>query len=260
VKNSKEDHRIRVIALAGLCNLLNNFSPFREILLNQGGIGELVAILDSGDEVMRVSALCAIKNALFNSKLQEKTSVMDVFGWSRLVEYLKSSNLDTREQAICMIRNLAFPKPDLEYLRRNLGDLPLLEAVEQGVHSESSEVAIQALGALGNLAQGPFDLRKDLLERRYLLSGLKEGLQHIKVEVRREAIRTVLLLVKASPRRHGELRDIGLDLTLRLMYGASVTAGTPSHPLGHSQMGYEEDQQVRAEVKKALMVLDFVRE
>jgi hypothetical protein len=31
VKSSKEDHRIRVIALAGLCNLLNNFSPFREV-------------------------------------------------------------------------------------------------------------------------------------------------------------------------------------------------------------------------------------
>jgi hypothetical protein len=108
--------------------------------------------------------------------------------------------------------------------------------------------------------QGPFELRKDLLARKGLLGVLKECLQHAKVEVRREAIRSVLLLVKASPRRHGELREAGFDMTLRLMYGASVTAGTPSHPPGNSQMGYEEDPQVRAEVKKALMVLDFVRE
>jgi armadillo repeat-containing protein 8 len=31
VKNTEEDHRIRVVALAGMCNLLNNFSPFREV-------------------------------------------------------------------------------------------------------------------------------------------------------------------------------------------------------------------------------------
>lgn len=31
VKNNGEDRRIRVVALAGMCNLLNNFSPFREV-------------------------------------------------------------------------------------------------------------------------------------------------------------------------------------------------------------------------------------
>jgi armadillo repeat-containing protein 8 len=31
VKNAEEDRRVRVIALDGLCNLLNDFSPFREV-------------------------------------------------------------------------------------------------------------------------------------------------------------------------------------------------------------------------------------
>jgi hypothetical protein len=116
----------------------------------------------------------------------------------------------------------------------------------------------QSLGVLGNLAQGPFDLRKDLLGRKPLLVGLKECLHHAKVEVRREAIRTVLLLIKAQPRRHGELREAGFDITLRLMYGANVVAGAQSRSLS-AQMGYEEDQQVRADVKKSLKELDFIR-
>jgi hypothetical protein len=108
---------------------------------------------------MRNSALCAIKNALYNCKLQEKDMVMNEFGWSRLTRYLKSAvhfvsglnrnryltspNVGTQEQAISMIRNLAFPLLDLEYLRRNLGDLPLLEVVEEGLYSESPDCIIQ---------------------------------------------------------------------------------------------------------------------
>lgn len=41
-------------------------------------------ILDDGDAGMRASALCAIKNALFNSKQDEKSLVMHEFGWIRL--------------------------------------------------------------------------------------------------------------------------------------------------------------------------------
>jgi hypothetical protein len=82
-------------------------------------------------------------------------SFNSIFYLLRANSYLTSSNLDTREQAICMIRNLAFPKPDLEYLRRNLGDLPLFEAVEQGMSSESSEVVIQVSSVPSRLAGIP---------------------------------------------------------------------------------------------------------
>lgn len=117
----------------------------------------------------------------------------------------------------------------------------------------------KALGALGNLAQGPNELRDNCLARKRLLAGIKECLQDPKVEVRRETIRTVSLFVKANPRRHSELREAGIDKTLRLMYGANVSTGTMNNAMHNAQMGYEEDQQVRAEVKKSLMVLDFIR-
>lgn len=48
-----------------------------------------------------------------------------------------------REQAISMIRNLAFPMSDLGYLRNNLGDAMLLDTVEEGLYFESPDVKIQ---------------------------------------------------------------------------------------------------------------------
>jgi hypothetical protein len=72
-------------------------------------------------------------------------------------------------------------------------------------------------------------------------------------------MQSVLQLITAVPRRHDELRNFGLDVTLRLMYGSYSSIGA-SHGPGNVQMGYEDDRQVRNDVKAALMALDYIRE
>ena len=48
-----------------------------------------------------------------------------------------------------------------------------------------------------------------------LLEALKQCLTDSKVEVRRPAVACILELVKANPRSHKALHDVGIDSTLR---------------------------------------------
>ena len=94
------------------------------------------------------------------------------------------------------------------------------------------------------------------------MKGLKESLQHVNVDVRRAGGQCVLQLVKASPRRHHELREHGIDSTLRAMYSSPhvTSVGSGGYGSNNSQMGYEEDKQVREDIKRALVELDFIQE
>ena len=113
---------------------------------------------------------------------------------------------------------------------------------------------LQGLGTFKNLSLGSFELRLALLASEALMRGLKECLQHAAVDVRRAASQCVLQLIKTTPPRHHELREFGIDVTLRFMYGSHTASGAVHGT--NSQMGFEEDREVRGDVKQALLILD----
>jgi len=153
-----------------------------------------------------------------------------------------------------MVRNLAFPASDINLLLEGLGIDVLLHAVEKALDGPSPDLMVQGLGTFKNLSLGNLELRLALLANDALMRGLKECLQHAAIDVRRAASQCVLQLIKTTPLPHHELREFGIDVTLRLMYGSHTASGAVHGT--NSQMGFEEDREVRRDVKQALMILD----
>lgn len=104
VEDEKEDRRVINIALAGLCNLLNDFSPLRTVMLTwiddsgplltsspkaileRGMVARIAALSRYPEETLRVNALWAVKNIMNKATADEKESVMSQIGWQYFLE------------------------------------------------------------------------------------------------------------------------------------------------------------------------------
>lgn len=123
---------------------------------------------------------------------------------------------------------------------------------EQSVHANERT---QATCVLANLSNGTTQRQQTIIANRRILASLRSCLVDSSVEVRRPASSCVLQLAK-NPRSHKELRDMGIDSTLRHMceYSGGIISGSPG-PLSH-QMGVEDDVLVKDSALQSLKLLE----
>ena len=186
--------------------------------------------------------------------------------------FLVHENSEFQEEAFHLVRNLACNEEEIELVFEGLGAPMLLNAVSQGLESESDGVlrqvgfpfigvirplltASQATYVLGNLVNSTAHQHEILAHPRILLS-LRQCLVDAKVDVRRPAVSCVRELIRVNPYSHKELREAGIDTTLRHMcdYGGGPIASSPT--TSSLSMGVEEDSEVREKAREALHWLE----
>ena len=107
----------------------------------------------------------------------------------------------------------------------------------------------KGLLAVANLGNGSYDNLTNLLARPRLLEAIRNSLHHPKTDVRRAAAACVLKLTRQKVR---ELREAGIEATLRNMTGGPVTLSGSSE----LQMGHETDRETADRVKRALAIIE----
>ncbi|KAF8522202.1 ARM repeat-containing protein [Hysterangium stoloniferum] len=239
IRNPEEDIRVKVAALAGICNLLNDFSPMRVVLLEKGVIPIIVKLLHSDDKALKLNAIWAIKNALFNAIAREKQLIMDEVGWEFLAILLLEHDVELREQAVTVLRNLADNDWDLVY--DNLGTDRIAVCIESALTSANDGIVTQGLMAMANLGNGPTAHLDALISRPRLMEAIRSSLHHFQLDVRRAAITCVLKLVGRNLR---EIQDAGFETTLKRMIGGPV-------PLSGSN-----DEEVVQKVRTTLALIE----
>ncbi|KAG6815975.1 hypothetical protein H0H87_009702 [Tephrocybe sp. NHM501043] len=151
----EKDKRVLGAGLAVICNLVNDFSPLRPALLEDGLVERLVEILEFPESSLRVSALWAIKNLLYRSSTEMKIRVMKEVGWTRLLALLNDPEVGMREQALNVLRNITENEAGVELVHKEVGEDVLLEHVAAALKSVNDDVVLQAAYLLANLANDP---------------------------------------------------------------------------------------------------------
>ncbi|KAL6300508.1 ARM repeat-containing protein [Sparassis latifolia] len=252
-----EDRRVTYAASAVICNLANDCSPLRTVLLEQGVVNRLVQLLNSGDSGLRLNALWAIKNLLYKSSLDVKRQVMDGIGWHELAELLTDPDIGVQEQAFHVVRHIAEGADDVDMVFNQLGTEVLLGFLSIAMDSQNEDIVHQAVCVLANLANSPLH-QNSILAHSRILGSLKSCLVDAKVEIRRPAIACVLELVRANPHSHQALHEAGIDSTLRHMceYNGGM-GGSPTRRFSIGlQMGAEDDWEVKEKARDALHWLE----
>ncbi|KAJ3304588.1 hypothetical protein HDV03_002541 [Kappamyces sp. JEL0829] len=102
--------QVQIIASATLCNVVLDFSPMKRIVIERGGVQQLVKLIRSEHAELRLNAAWALKNMLFQADLDMKKGVMSHLGWPTLTLILNDREAEIQTQALNLFRNLACAK------------------------------------------------------------------------------------------------------------------------------------------------------
>lgn len=72
VEDTKADHDTIVVALSTLCNLILEFSPSKEHILEQGCVGHICSLTRSDNYDLKLNSVWALMNIAFQSDIAVK--------------------------------------------------------------------------------------------------------------------------------------------------------------------------------------------
>ncbi|KAI8349730.1 armadillo-type protein [Mortierella sp. GBAus27b] len=128
---SDSDPGVLSSATATLCNIVLDVCPMKKSFMERGIVAKFVKMIGSGDNIVRLNALWAVKNLVFEADSDIKETVMRQFGYDNLALLLQDDDLPIQEQALNLLRNLACKrKPDIELVFNGLGAGPLMSIIE----------------------------------------------------------------------------------------------------------------------------------
>lgn len=176
--NEEEEELVKVEATGSVCNLVLNFSPMKQVLLEGGGIDRLVEMANSTYGPSKLNALWALKNVLYSSDASIKAHVMQGLTWTYLSDLAHDSiegEEEIQEQALNIIRNLCSSREsDIDFTFQGFGGGKALFDLIEGViwQRRNDNVLEQAAFIIVNIATGSEEHRRLIINRPNLLDAL----------------------------------------------------------------------------------------
>jgi Armadillo/beta-catenin-like repeat len=180
-------------ASACICNVVVEFSPLKQTVLQDGGVSTLVGLLHSSDRTLCVNALWGLQNLLLKASVQVKRAVMAELTYDELFSLCMDNNV--RERALTLMRNLVCPSSGqpsttsagVDSIVEGMGGklmTVLASALRQGTPASTAE---QALYVISNVAAGAEE-HKVLLFNSELPKLVLEWTEHNEERVRIAAV------------------------------------------------------------------------
>lgn len=176
--NEEEEEQVKVEATASVCNLVLNFSPMKQALVEGGGIDRLVVLAKASFGPSKLNALWALKNVLYSSDATIKSQVMSSLKWDYVFQMARTARdgeEEFQEQALNIIRNLcSCQEGDVEMTLQGFGGGGrLLDMVEEVIWQQKNDnVLEQAAFIIVNIGTGSEEHRRLIINRPNLLDAL----------------------------------------------------------------------------------------
>ncbi|KAF7265924.1 hypothetical protein GWI33_020667 [Rhynchophorus ferrugineus] len=140
-------------ASSTLCNLLLEFSPAKEPILQQGAIQLLANLTSSNEPALKLNGVWALMNLAFQAEQRVKSQILTTLGTDQIFRLLDS---DPRVlmKTLGLLRNLVSPRAHTDTMMALHGPQIMqgVVLVLEGHHSP--EIKEQALLILSNIADG----------------------------------------------------------------------------------------------------------
>ncbi|KAF8065401.1 armadillo-type protein [Lyophyllum atratum] len=238
----KEDRRVLGAALAAVCNMVNEFSPLRQVLLDDGLMPRLVEIVGYEEAALRTSALWAVKNLLCRSEVGTKRGVMGELGWGRVVRLMEDPDMGVREQALNVVRNVAENEEGIELVMEGVGGDVLLDRMAGALRTPNEDVVLQA-----RFSFVFYYASYSYIHNRLPTSSRTSRMAATKAEARRPIVSCVAQLARVGP---GKVRAAGFEGVLR--HVCEWVGGGLGGRGGVGGVGWDGDREVVEQARIAL--------
>ncbi|XP_045909414.1 armadillo repeat-containing protein 8 isoform X2 [Micropterus dolomieu] len=145
---------VLVMASSTLCNLLLEFSPSKEPILESGVIELLCSLTQSDSPALRVNGIWALMNMAFQAEQKVKVEIVRCLGTEQLFRLLSDPDTNVLMKTLGLLRNLLSTRPHIDQIMSSHGK-QIMQAVTLILETEHSlEVKEQTLCILANIADG----------------------------------------------------------------------------------------------------------
>jgi len=226
LKSSTSDDIISV-ASSVLCNLLLDFSPCKEDLVDYGALDVLIALMKRTEAPFRVNGVWGLMNLAYDANDSLKNRIIDSVGMPTILNLVNDQQIDIAVKALGILRNLLTEKAqDIDNVMRNHGVL-IIGAIKPLVLNNDlqEQMKEQVLCLLSNIANGSY--AKTLLMAEETL--LTKIIYYISSENEQLQTATVFCITNLArnqdndiDRNHStKLRDLGAEKQLNMLLNTS---------------------------------------
>lgn len=218
--HDKPSPELMTVVSSTICNLLLEFSPAKESLLDSGAIDILCELTKSPNPALRLNGSWALMNMAFQAEQHVKTEIINALGTDRIFQLLSDSDTRVIMKTLGLLRNLLSSTVHIESIMANHAS-EILSAVMMVLDSphHSSEVKEQALCIVGNLAAGAHEL---IMEDEKILLKLKDYLIIDDHKLQTGALFAIKNLMHKSS-RHDRLKEVGIIMKLNELLESNST-------------------------------------
>ncbi|XP_070694344.1 armadillo repeat-containing protein 8 [Pempheris klunzingeri] len=215
---------VLVMASSTLCNLLLEFSPSKEPILESGVIELLCSLTQSDSPALRVNGIWALMNMAFQADQKVKVEIVRCLGTEQLFRLLSDPDTNVLMKTLGLLRNLLSTRPHIDQIMSSHGK-QIMQAVTLILEAEHSiEVKEQTLCILANIADG--NTAKELITTNDdMLQKIKYYMGHSNVKLQIAATFCISNLIwneeDGSQERQDKLREMGFVDILHKLSQAS---------------------------------------
>ena len=152
-RGGEED--LLTVASSTLCNLLLEFSPSKEPILESGGVELLCSLTKRPDPALRLNGIWALMNVAFQAEQRVKSQILSCLGTDQIFRLLADPELAVLMKTLGLLRNLLSTKAHIDRIMDEHA-AHVMQAVilvlEDPEHP--ADVKEQALCILANVADG----------------------------------------------------------------------------------------------------------
>uniref|UniRef100_S4RWT3 Armadillo repeat-containing protein 8 n=1 Tax=Petromyzon marinus TaxID=7757 RepID=S4RWT3_PETMA len=180
LQNAPDD--VLMVASSTLCNLLLEFSPSKEPILESGAVELLCSLTRSENSALRVNGIWALMNMAFQAEQKIKVDILQGLGTTQLFRLLSDSDTNVLMKTLGLLRNLLSTKPHIDQIMNSYGT-HIMQAVTLILDGEhNSDITEQTLCILANIADGTV-AKECIMSHSDILQKIKHYMSHANVKL-----------------------------------------------------------------------------
>ncbi|CAH0693986.1 unnamed protein product [Spodoptera exigua] len=144
-----------------LCNLLLEFSPAKEPMLDQGAVEMLCNLTKMPEAALRLNGIWALMNMAFQAEQKVKQRILSCLGTEQMFRLLGDSDTRVIMKTLGLLRNLLSTRHHIDAIMSEYSSQVMQAVIVVLEGSYPAEVKEQALCILGNIGDG--EKAKDLI-------------------------------------------------------------------------------------------------
>ncbi|XP_041986727.1 armadillo repeat-containing protein 8-like isoform X2 [Aricia agestis] len=144
-----------------LCNLLLEFSPAKEPMLDQGAVEMLCNLTRRPEAALRLNGIWALMNMAFQAEQKVKQRILMCLGTEQMFRLLADPDTRVIMKTLGLLRNLLSTRPHIDAIMAEYSSQVMQAVIVVLEGSYPAEVKEQALCILGNIGDG--EKAKDLI-------------------------------------------------------------------------------------------------